>query len=878
MSLRQWLPVISLSLVFVFVASLIAVVASAIGSSMFGDWQLVFQQMTSRSRWLTLCLACAIAVALIAKLHEYERQLISIPLGLVLLSLRLVLVLIVFLTLLEPVWIWSYEDETLGRVVLTFDVSESMDSGDQHAEMSEKLRWGRAVGMFGSGEKAEQSSEWIRTLEAGKEPEWISAGEEPNPIRREQRAAQRKQDLEETLKTVTGYSRLELAAKAFTASSNSVLEALNKNAQTELAIFATNETHVEETYLTELLQGQEVQLKRKSSDLSQALNSALSTDSDVPLAGIILVSDGRDTSVSDHQKLVSRVSGLGVPVNTVLVGSEHRPRDISISHIDAPETVFEDDLPVVKSIVHAFGFEEEEITVYLDFLDDPEREPLKQVLTPTNSSAEVPFTLEDLELGRHRFRVRTDIADFELRDDNNSREFSLSVVDDKAQVLILEGEGRWEFRFLHTALQRDKRVEVDEIVFEQPYLGILDEPFFADRLSKLKSVDGQSTQFADYDCVIIGDVSSRHLPLEQWRNLERYVREEGGTIVMTAGKRDFPLAYQGTVVNSLLPIENLRVIDLAGANQSLPPPQRGFHFSITPDGEQLSMFQLGNDLVESRQIWSQLPGHSWGITGDAKGGATVFAAALPPGERLTLDNERQSGIAVQHFVGNGQVLWLGIDSTWRWRFRVGDQYHHRFWGQLIRWAVGFKASAANQHVRLALTQSVINETDTTRIQARWDDRFLRQHPRLESVAIVESTDGSDFRKRINLQPAENRQFLHEGDVSDLTPGEYRVTLETPGIAWENQSPEAMLVVREEVSQELADISANRILMEEIAEKSGGQFFYLDEVQNIPNLFAETQQSTSVREEVPLWGHWLILVLFSIVAMAEWVTRKVNGLP
>lgn len=876
--MRDWSPVILLSLVFVVVASLIAYVASLIGSSLFGDWQLIFQQMTSRTRWLTLCCACAIAVALIAKLHEYERQLISKSLGTILLSLRLALVLIVFLTLLEPIWLWAYEDESLGRVVVAFDVSESMDSSDDHARLSEKLRWGRALGMFGNGEKAVESEEWVRALESGDKPIWVSTTDEPDPQRRLQRSVQRQQDIEENLETVTTYSRLELAAKAFTATTDSVLDSLAKNAETELAIFATNKAQVDDGYLKGFLEGQEVQLKRKTSDLSQALNAALAADSEIPLAGLVLVSDGRDTSETDQQKLVQRLAGIGVPIQTVLVGSEDRPRDISISYVEAPETVFEDDTPVVKAIVHAFGFEQEEITVYLEDLDDLQREPLKQVLTPNKSAAEVSFSLDDLDLGRHRFRVRTDIADFELRDDNNSRELSLSVVDDKAQVLILEGEGRWEFRFLHTALQRDKRVEVDEIVFEQPYLGVLDEPFFTDQLTKLEPADGNGTQFSKYDCVIIGDVSSRHLPLEQWRNLEKYVRDEGGTIVMTAGKRDFPLAYQGTAVNSLLPIENLRIIDLAAANQSLPPPQRGFRFSITPDGEQLSMFQLGNDVADSRRIWSQLPGHSWGITGDAKGGATVFAAALPAGEQLTLENERQNGIAVQHFVGNGQVLWLGIDSTWRWRFRVGDQYHHRFWGQLVRWAVSFKASAANKNVRLGLTQSVINEAESTRIQARWNDRFLAQHPGLKTVAVVEATDGSDFRKRVDLKPADNRPFMHEADLSDLSPGDYRVTLETPGIQWDTDSPEVILIVREDVSQELADISANRILMQEIAEKSGGQFFQLDEIHKLPGLFADTQHSTSVREEIPLWSHWLILVLFSIVATTEWIIRKVNGLP
>lgn len=876
--MRSWLTACLLSLLFVAVASVFASLISYLGSHSFGDWQLLFLQLKSQSRWLLLTAIAFAIVTLIVKLNEYERQLISPSLGWTLLGLRLSLVFIIFLTLMEPVWVWSYDTERLGRVVVALDVSESMDTDDEHAALVEKLRWGRSLGMFSNGGSQDQVTGWIRALETGNEPEWVSAEEEPNPIRRQQRAARRRQDIEETLENVTDYSRLALSLKTLVAKSEPFVDQLAEYAQTELAIFAEGESRTDKEQLEKMLSGDEILLDRQVSDLSEAVNSALKSDSEIPLAGMVLFSDGRDTSQGDLKKLVQRVAGLGIPIHTVLVGSERRPRDLAVSHVDAPETVFEDDSPIIKSIVHLFGYEGEDVEVFLDFLDDPDREPLSQMISSVQPSTEVSFKLDDLDRGRHRFRVRIASRDDELREDNNSREMSMSVVDDKARVLLLEGEGRWEFRYLHAALERDKRVELDEVVFDQPFLGILDEPFFHRRLSQLDPSIDDSTPFANYDCVVIGDVSPREIPLVQWRNLERYVRDEGGTIVLTAGKRDFPLAFRGTVVDSLFPIENLRTIELAGPDQFLPPAQRGFRFSITPDGEQMAMFQLGEDWNESRAIWSRLPGHSWGITGTAKGGATVFAAALRPGERPTLDTERENGIVVQHYVGSGQVVWIGVDSTWRWRFRVGDMYHHRFWGQLIRWAVGFKATAGNQNVRLGLTRSVMNEDESTRIQARWDDRFLAQHPQLKSVAIVTATDGSEFRRRVELAPAENRSFMHEADLSGLNPGEYSITLETPGIPWDAASPETTLVVREEVSEELADISADRALMEEIATAAGGKFFYLDEAGQIPELFKGTQDSSHIREEIPLWSHWLILVLFSFIAMSEWVTRKLNGLP
>ena len=45
---------------------------------------------------------------------------------------------------------------------------------------------------------------------------------------------------------------------------------------------------------------------------------------------------------------------------------------------------------------------------------------------------------------------------------------TVQVADDKARVLLVDGEARWEFRYLRNALARDPRVTVEAVVFHQP--------------------------------------------------------------------------------------------------------------------------------------------------------------------------------------------------------------------------------------------------------------------------------------------------------------------------------------------------------------------------------------------------------------------------
>ena len=36
-----------------------------------------------------------------------------------------------------------------------------------------------------------------------------------------------------------------------------------------------------------------------------------------------------------------------------------------------------------------------------------------------------------------------------------------------------------------------------------------------------------------------------------------------------------------------------------------------------------------------------------------------------------------------HYYGKGQVLFVGFEESWRWRYNAADKYFARFWGQII---------------------------------------------------------------------------------------------------------------------------------------------------------------------------------------------------
>ena len=483
-------------------------------------------------------------------------------------------------------------------------------------------------------------------------------------------------------------------------------------------------------------------------------------------------------------------------------------------------------------------------------------------------------------IGRDEYVLRTAVQDDETREDNNQRSFAVEVVDDQSHVLLVEGEARWEFRFIDNALSRDEKVDLKQVVFNQPHIGVLPTTFFPKRLQlPVKPADVAESTMSELDLLIVGDVSPADVTPTAWKVIDEFVREQGGTLVLLAGKNQFPGRHNSQELRQLLPMTNLREIDLTRSGEDASPVDRGFRLQLTPDADRHAMFQLDTDIFKNRRVWSQLPGHVWGLTGTARPGATVLATAHRQDEP-SLESERDSAMIVHQYYGFGQVLWVGIDSTWRWRHRVGDKYHHRFWAQLARWAARNKASAGNDFVRLLLQNSQLAVGDDAAFEVRWQKRFLDLNPELKaSIEIYQESDASDEKpfSRIDLTPVDGSPLLFQARAVGLPSGTWtaKVTVENANLGSEVSTS---LYVSDPLTGELSDLSANRDLLTQLAEASGGELLMPDEVHRIVELLKPPEDSSESREETTLWDHWIFLLLFFALLTSEWVMRKLNGLP
>ncbi|MEJ7592922.1 MAG: hypothetical protein WKF77_15345 [Planctomycetaceae bacterium] len=854
------------------------------------NWRLIFSGLKSPGWTVYAVLGVLVAIGLSIWLLRLERRLVSRTVGWTLLSLRILVLITLFVTLLQPVLTKRFDVSQRGKVIVAIDGSLSMETQDRHASLGEKLRWAQALGMLGNAETRPLIDEWVVTAESGQEPNWLGGDARPSTPAQKSLSDARARQVTDSLNELSEMPRVEFVRRLLQSKPHELLEQLNDVMPIEIRLFASEQQASVPARLAAAVQSDRADLMPGGTDALRLLTSLTSEEGAGLIRGVILISDGRQTASGDVAGTAQRL-----PAGACVCRPDRfatSARDLSIAAVESPEAVFLNDKAQIRVVIGTSGFEGESLTVRLK---QGEVLVSEQTVTPATDSASVNFDIPSDTTGRFDYRVETGMQPGELREDNNGRDFSLQVVDNKARVMLVEGDARWEFRYLKNLLDRDKQVEPLTVLLHQPFLDLLNQPYIPNKLPEIQAF---REQLAKTDMLIVGDIDPLEVDSGVWEMIEQAVTQDGLTLMVIPGRSHMPHGFTSPVLKALLPVTETRQ-RLAEKFLATSPDteQTSFRLSLGVDASALPMFQLSADPADRINAFATLPGHPWIYGGIAKPGATVWATSTIPGVDIAAEPT-----ILHHDYGFGQVVWMGIDSTWRWRRRAGDEWHYRFWGQLIRWAARNKAAAGNDNVRMSLSDVVIDESETVEAMVRWNPKLLPQleGAAVEIVATLEEPPATmpagitDHSKQPQhdaalapvevehvavLTPSADAAERYVGRLPRLSAGAWKVRLRvTGGSLTEDAVIQSEVLVRKQMSQELANVSCNRALLTQLAELTNGAVVEPFDAEQLISLVQPKDRPEEILKERTLWDHWLVLLIFFTLLTSEWVLRKLNGLP
>jgi hypothetical protein len=847
-------------------------------------------------RGLILFFLVVIPIALVLFLYRYELRLVSHLTASFLLTLRLlVLALLLGLLGLQPVYAADQVRPLPGRVLIAVDRSASMDFADPQMPAGDKLRLARVLGLHKNTLPNIDAwlTRWIADHDLRRDPSFVDQAE-PSDGRKRQLVH------DSLLSAIDGLSRGAIARK--------LLESGLLTTRHEVELIGFHQ-HLLDAQLDDLdaLFAQPAPTPdspRLFTDLKVPLVTVLerssTSTSKAPILGVIVLSDGQHNFGSSAFETANQLGQRKIPIFPVALGSTKWPPDLAIVSVRGPDSAIFKGVEVnVEVGVKIGGMKPGEYV--LELHREGEMNPLaSRILTHdgqdrllTETFAQqfdkagpqtLTATIRPKEQGKP--------PEKEITLQNNRLSTTLSVADDRAKVLLVDGEPRWEYHYLSTALSRDRLIDLDRILFDPPRL---DESLSTEQTKALglaaRSWPEKLDALEAYQCILLGDIDPTKVSAEVRRRLELWVSDTGGTLILCAGKKHPPTSWPArTATGEEDPLQRLLPIE---APQILAPPA-GLPLTLTRAGRDMAFMQLDTERDDNDTLWAGFPRPwPWAVGGRAKPAATSLASWLDPAlaNRPSHEQERANAIVARHNYGFGRVLYVGLDSTWRWRFRVGDLYHHRFWGQVLRWAASDRPLVVgNSAVRFGTTQATYRAGETIEVIARatsadpspTGNDSSSQFP-ANLAAGVRFTRVTDQQQTlIPLERRVGQQRVIEGKWRDVPAGEYLAELVIP--EWSEKLKDqagnplrAKIQVLASASQELHHLEMNRATLEELAKASGGKVWLPHEIEQL----SETLQGQSVTEvqhvTLRLYQWPMLLPILAVLLGIEWMVRKWHAL-
>ena len=596
------------------------------------------------------------------------------------------------------------------------------------------------------------------------------------------------------------------------------------------------------------------------SRLGAALSGVRQELAGLPVAGLVMVSDGADTADAALGDAILGLKAERLPVFTVGVGNETLSKDIQVGRVVTPKTALKGTTLMVDVVLSQSGFDGQKVT--LDVEDEGTLVSTQQVALPdagAPASVAVRFTVN--EAGPRVLRFRVSPQPGELVTENNAREALIDVRDRKEKILYFEGEPRFEYKFIRRAIPEGDNLIVTSLIRT------------ADNKYMRQGVDGPDELVAAfpktreelfaYRSIVIGSLEAAALTGDQLRMIAEFVDRRGGGLLMLGGPRAFAEGgYAGTPIADVLPV----VLD----RTRVQPKGAVMRLKVKPTraGTATAVTQLGATEEASAERWNTLPVVTAVNRIDVvKPGATVLLTG-------TDESRAEKPMLIFQRYGRGKSFAFLPQDSWMWQMHasiaVEDLTHENYWRQLLRWLV----DGVPDQVEPSFTNERVEPGEAAELTVNVVDPSFVE---LNDAAVMITVTGPD------------------GHISDVPmswdgeqPGEYHALLPTKAPGWYQAKIEATRAgkpVGTAVTHfraapgdaEYFDATMHAGTLRRIAEETGGRFYELESTATLADDLRYTGRGVTTVEEHDLWHMPVVLMLLVGLLCAEWGYRRVVGL-
>jgi len=588
--------------------------------------------------------------------------------------------------------------------------------------------------------------------------------------------------------------------------------------------------------------------------LGDGLKQLAGEAADLPIGAVVLLSDGADNSGGIDLDTISTFRSRRIPVHTVGFGDEQVPHDVEVDDAIVAPRALADSRLAAKVSFHQRGYAGQKSMLTVR---DGDKALAAHQITFSSDGVEQNETLlfNAGAAGSRTLQFTIDPLPGEENRANNGVTRLVNVESSKRRILYVEGEPRWEYKFIRRAEQDDRIVSIASMLRTSEnkiYRQGIDDP--------KELADGFPSRVEDlfgYQAIMIGSVEANYFTAAQKELIQQFVDRRGGGLLLLGGRAALGDGGWGSSsLADLLPVV-------------LPAKKGTFHrdpanAELTPIGADSIITRLVEDPAKNVERWKKLPYMmDYQEVGTPKPGAVVLAEMTAGGRTMPL--------LITENYGRGRTAVLATGGTWRWQMSqpLEDQTHEEFWQQLLRWLV---TDTPGRVVASVPNQMLF---DDGRVRFSADVRDKNYLPAADAKVQAHILGPGGSAAQIDMTPDPDAPGTFRADWTAEQPGSYLTeVIATRGD--DELGRDVLTFARMDGVAENFHTGQNRELLEKLSDQTGGRYWKPQDLSRLPSEISYSEAGITVRDTKDLWNMPIVFLLILLLRSSEWLLRRKWG--
>jgi hypothetical protein len=578
---------------------------------------------------------------------------------------------------------------------------------------------------------------------------------------------------------------------------------------------------------------------------------------------LLILSDGRDSEGRNLERLGEDLRARNIRLSMRLYGSDVAPMDRGITAEPERNAIrLGEELVIRGAVTGARGNGDEVVTLKED------GKQVKQFTVSPRSEPRFDVRHRPKKKGRHSYTL--ELAGGDAVAQNNSVRFTVEVVEEKINVLLIEGFPRFEFKLFKAVLEVDPLVNLVSMT-HLPGGGVYVQGQPLHRNPQDGLISSQEDLFK-YDVVVLLDVPRSYFRAggdtteSRLQNLVQFVTKRGGGLIVGGGQSVYRAGgYGDSHLAPILPF------DLSNAISGDDQFEGMFFVTIPKPAYDHPLLQLLPDARENRERLNglrQLDGSN--NVGRFKPLATpLMTRTVKVKDKGGALVEKETPILAYMAVGEGKVLAAATDTLWRWQLQ--PDYDDPPLAMLLANGIRFLAPPPGRKPgapNVTLADNIPQVGQELLLSTDLKDRNFDPIQNADLVVTVSPPEGKPFRIYPRDLPEEPGHYAYRVPLAQ--PGQYSVMAKLGKF---ESSREFYAGVAE---GEFADLSVDREGATRFVKAAGGEL--IDGSMNDWLRKADLGPShPAVVRHLEIWNSPLLLVLFMVLVCADCYVRKRQGL-